>query len=78
MNKLLDVIDLSVGYKNSISNFIIENFNFYIDYSEIFGLIGPSGCGKTTIAWTLNDWAAYTANTNHRKKQDLHRCRFAG
>ena len=36
MNKLLDVIDLSVGYKNSISNFIIENFNFYIDYSEIF------------------------------------------
>ena len=42
MNKLLDVIDLSVGYKNSISNFIIENFNFYIDYSEIFGLIGPS------------------------------------
>lgn len=53
MNKLLDVIDLSVGYKNSISNFIIENFNFYIDYSEIFGLIGPSGCGKTTIAWTV-------------------------
>lgn len=53
MNKLLDVIDLSVGYKNSISNFIIENFSFYIDYSEIFGLIGPSGCGKTTIAWTV-------------------------
>jgi len=44
--KTVSVNNLSKSYEDVKA---IENINFEVDESEIFGLIGPDGAGKTTI-----------------------------
>jgi len=45
-NTVLQVKNLSAGYKNSR---ILEDINFEIQRGKIYSIIGPNGCGKTTL-----------------------------
>ena len=43
---LLEVENLSVGYKNQP---VIQDINFSVRTGKIYSVIGPNGCGKTTL-----------------------------
>ncbi len=47
-NKVLSFENVSFYYNKSKN--IIENFNFSLNFNEIFGIFGGSFCGKTTIS----------------------------
>ena len=57
MNKLLEVEDLSVGFKDRTGNSVfrkktvkaVRGVSFSLQKGEILGLVGESGCGKTTV-----------------------------
>ncbi len=51
---MLDVTDLSVGYKTKkgLLN-AVNNVSFSINQGRSLGFVGESGCGKTTIGMTL-------------------------
>ncbi len=54
MNKLLEVKNLTVEYKNvnktESATTAVKNVSFSINEGEIYALAGESGCGKSTIA----------------------------
>ena len=45
-NSLIEFENLSLSYGNRL---ILDNINFKINESEIFGMLGPNGVGKSTI-----------------------------
>lgn len=50
--KLLEVVDLTIRYKNAPRN-AVSNFSININDSECVGIVGESGSGKTTIALSI-------------------------
>jgi len=53
MDKIVEVKNISVSYKNHITKKEVigcKNVSFSIDKGEIVGLLGESGCGKSTVA----------------------------
>ena len=49
-NKLINIEDLNLCYKENSQNKILQNINFYLYENEIVSIIGESGSGKTTLA----------------------------
>ncbi|MDS0525808.1 ABC transporter ATP-binding protein [Clostridium sp. SHJSY1] len=47
MGKLLEVNNISYGYKSSST--IIKDISFSIEEGEIFTILGPNGAGKSTL-----------------------------
>ena len=45
-NSLIEFENISLSYGNRL---ILDNINFKINESEIFGMLGPNGVGKSTI-----------------------------
>ena len=45
-NPLIEFENISLSYGNRL---ILDNINFKINESEIFGMLGPNGVGKSTI-----------------------------
>ena len=45
-NPLIELENISLAYGNRL---ILDNINFKINESEIFGMLGPNGVGKSTI-----------------------------
>ena len=45
-NSLIEFENVSLSYGNRL---ILDNINFKINESEIFGMLGPNGVGKSTI-----------------------------
>ncbi len=54
---MADIIEVNNLTKRFGEHIILDNLNFRIERSSIFGLIGKSGCGKTTL---LNMLIGYT------------------
>ena len=54
MEKLLDIKDLSVGFRvqGGILS-AVHDLSFSIDKGEIYALVGESGCGKSTAAFSI-------------------------
>ena len=53
-NTVLEVNDLSIGYKSQKrQNIVAENINFKLQKGELVGLIGANGIGKSTLLKTL-------------------------
>jgi len=46
MNRLLEVIDLTVYYDGTVR--ALENVSFFVNRGEIVAMIGPNGAGKST------------------------------
>ena len=46
LNPIIEFENISVTYGNRL---ILDNINFKINESEIFGMLGPNGVGKSTI-----------------------------
>ncbi|MDQ8729131.1 ABC transporter ATP-binding protein [Bradyrhizobium sp. LHD-71] len=54
MTALLDVRNLSIGYRTSRGEAkAVDGISFTIEPGEYLGLVGESGCGKSTIAKAL-------------------------
>jgi len=52
--RLLEIQHLTLGYatrEGQIS--VLRNLDFYIDSTEMVGLVGESGCGKTSLAYAI-------------------------
>lgn len=47
MNKLIDIIDLTVDYENKPN--VLKDVNLSIYQDDFLGIIGPNGGGKTTL-----------------------------
>ena len=45
-NSIIEFENISLSYGNRL---ILDNINFQINESEIFGMLGPNGVGKSTI-----------------------------
>ena len=45
-NPIIEFENLSLSYGNRL---ILDNINFKINESQIFGMLGPNGVGKSTI-----------------------------
>ena len=45
-NPIIELENISLAYGNRL---ILDNINFKINESEIFGMLGPNGVGKSTI-----------------------------
>ena len=45
-NPIIEFENLSLSYGNRL---ILDNINFKINQTEIFGMLGPNGVGKSTI-----------------------------
>lgn len=52
--KLLDIQNLSIGYKTyrGVAK-VVNKINMYVNKGEKIGLVGESGCGKTTTMKTI-------------------------
>lgn len=52
--RLLDIQDLSIGYKTyrGVAN-VVNKINIQVNKGEKIGLVGESGCGKTTTMKTI-------------------------
>lgn len=46
MDKVIEVKNLSFGYKDSL---LLENVNFSVDRGDYLGIIGPNGSAKSTL-----------------------------
>ena len=46
LNPIIEFENISLSYGNRL---ILDNINFKINESEIFGMLGPNGVGKSTI-----------------------------
>ena len=46
INTILEFENVSLSYGNRL---ILDNINFKINESQIFGMLGPNGVGKSTI-----------------------------
>ena len=51
MNKVLDLINISVGYDNN--PFVLKGVNLSVYENDFLGIIGPNGGGKTTLLKTI-------------------------
>lgn len=51
MNKLIEIVDLTVGYENK-SN-VLKDISLTIFEDDFLGIIGPNGGGKTTLLKTI-------------------------
>ena len=45
-NSIIEFENVSLSYGNRL---ILDNINFKINQTEIFGMLGPNGVGKSTI-----------------------------
>ena len=45
-SSIIEFENISLSYGNRL---ILDNINFQINESEIFGMLGPNGVGKSTI-----------------------------
>ena len=45
-NPIIEFENISLSYGNRL---ILDNINFKINETEIFGMLGPNGVGKSTI-----------------------------
>ena len=45
-NPIIEFENVSLSYGNRL---ILDNINFKINQTEIFGMLGPNGVGKSTI-----------------------------
>ena len=45
-NPMIEFENISLSYGDRL---ILDNINFKINHSEIFGMLGPNGVGKSTI-----------------------------
>ena len=46
INPMIEFENISLSYGDRL---ILDNINFKINHSEIFGMLGPNGVGKSTI-----------------------------
>ena len=46
INSIIEFENITLSYENRL---ILDNINFKINESEIFGMLGPNGVGKSTI-----------------------------
>lgn len=55
MNKMLEVKNLSVCFKDEQSNSLkaVDGLNFHLNKNEILGIVGESGSGKTLTAYSI-------------------------
>ena len=58
MEKIIEIKNLSVSYKNLKKNTettrpAVNNVSFHINQGDIYALAGESGCGKSTIAKSI-------------------------
>ncbi|MDH6354216.1 zinc transport system ATP-binding protein [Dysgonomonas sp. PH5-45] len=51
MNKIIEIHDVSVGYKNKPD--VLKNINLDVFPNDFLGIIGPNGGGKTTLLRTI-------------------------
>lgn len=51
MNKVLELLDISVGYNEKPD--ILKNVNLTVYKNDFLGIIGPNGGGKTTLLKTI-------------------------
>lgn len=51
MNKILELRDITVGYKNSPA--VLNGVNLTVFERDFLGIIGPNGGGKTTLLKTI-------------------------
>lgn len=51
MNKILEITNLSVGYKNN--PMVLKDVNLSVFENDFLGIIGPNGGGKTTLVKTI-------------------------
>jgi len=59
MTPVISVENLTVEYKTPYGSVrALQNLNFQIQSSEIFGLVGESGSGKSTAAWVIMRYLA--------------------
>lgn len=49
-NPILEIKNLSAGYKNNI---VLKNINLKVFQNDFLGIIGPNGGGKTTLVKTI-------------------------
>lgn len=53
-NIILEVSDLSIGYKTKKRNHVVaSNINFKLEKGQLVGLVGANGIGKSTLIRTL-------------------------
>jgi len=51
LKKVLEIVDLSISFKNNVSEKkILNNINLFVKKGESVGVVGPSGCGKSILS----------------------------
>ena len=51
MKKVIEIVDLSISFKNNLSEKkILNNINLFVKQGESVGVVGPSGCGKSILS----------------------------
>ena len=46
VNYVLDVKNLTVGYRNHVA---VDDISFNVEKGDLLGIVGPNGAGKTTL-----------------------------
>ncbi|MBC7642438.1 MAG: ABC transporter ATP-binding protein [Flavobacterium sp.] len=53
-NKILEALNISKTFHETIDVKVLTNINFHIDKGEFVSIIGKSGCGKSTLLYILS------------------------